>query len=354
MNISLKSNFCFSCNNENQKFGYVQEFNENKKTFMDAEGLFFCRYCNNTEIKIQLQYGGDLAFYPDILNETEREEISTFMDECNLYRQYRTNSFKESRKHVLLSSHAKDSNEIGDNFAGPGYGYHSVTMKAIPLSKAPLIEKLAANLGTKWNIPNNDWNIGVELVIYKAINGKIGWHADDTQGEKLIATLVVYSDDGREIKIRPKQRWGKDEENKEMNYRNGDEQITLFMRSGDGYTMDGKYQLHNKRLVDDIKNQSTISNHLSSLYILHSNNQYLIIGTMQEHYEHCVPKMKNFVAKERKVLVFRHGQFRKLKDNGGNVVPDDQKKVWFGHPPHKILHQYSYSRRELSDLNIHE
>lgn len=242
MNILIKSNICFSCNNENQKFGYIQEFNETINTFMEAEDLFFCRSCHG-EINIHLQRGGELIFCPGILSGNERREISTFMDHCDLYRQYRTNSYRESRVHILLSSHAKDHDEVKDSSIvdGPGYGYHGVTMKALALSKAPPIEKLADKLGTKWSIPNNDWNIGVQLIIYKPINGKIGWHADNTQGEKLIATVVVESDDRREIKIRPKQRREEDEK-KEMKYRNGDEQITLFIRSGDGYTMDGECQ----------------------------------------------------------------------------------------------------------------
>lgn len=97
-----------------------------------------------------------------------------------------------------------------------------------------------------------------------------------------------------------------------------------------------------------IKQQSII---FLFLYILHTIYNLLKIGTMQEHYEHCVPKMEKFAATTRKVLVFRHGVFRKCKDNGGNVVPDNQRKVWFGHPNKKMYH---FSRRELSDLNIHE
>lgn len=60
----------------------------------------------------------------------------------------------------------------------------------------------------------------------------MGFHADDTQKESLILTVVIESDDKRVIKIRPKK--GKKEE-----YVDGDEQIELFIKGGDGYRMNG-------------------------------------------------------------------------------------------------------------------
>ncbi len=229
---------------QQQKFGRIQRFNESMDTFMEWEDISFCKncYCNNEGISIHLQRGGKLMFYPRIINESERKEISIFMDKWEYYRQYRTNGCKESRVHILLSSHGENNHDdtiMNKDNVGHGYKYHNVSMKALALSKAPPIEKIATKLGAKWDIPNNDWNIGVQLIIYQGGKGNIGWHADDTQGEQIIATVVIDTDPRRLVLVRPKKK-------EKERYENGDENIELLVRRGDGYTMDRKsiYRLY--------------------------------------------------------------------------------------------------------------
>ena len=106
-------------------------------------------------------------------------------------------------------------------------------MKARPLSSSKVIESLAFDLAQRFNIPNNKWGIGVDLIIYRNGKDSIGWHADDTQGEDVILTVIIETDERRILKIRPKK--GKNE-----TYQHGDEQIDLIVKQGSAYKMDGK------------------------------------------------------------------------------------------------------------------
>ncbi len=81
---------------------------------------------------------------------------------------------------------------------------------------------------------------------------------------------------------------------------------------------------------------------------------------MQVHYEHSVPKVHDCETK-RKILVFKHGSTRICEDNGIEVPSistcSSQPRVWYGHPGSEtgIVSMVSLkSRRELSDLNVHE
>ena len=238
--IHLNVTSC-QCNDGNRKLiniGRVQFFNESLNSFMDWKTLLICPICNDkSDLAISLCRGGEIAFYPNIISDNEQRQISSYMDECQIFRQYRTNGFKEPRVHVLLSSHADTSTNIQnrstDNTPGPGYSYHGVSMKALPLKIAPAVEELASRLAAEFEIPNEDWNIGVDLLIYRDGKDKMGFHADDTQGEQLILSVVVDTDERRVFKVRPKK--GKDEK-----YKDGDENLELVVRQGDGYSMNGK------------------------------------------------------------------------------------------------------------------
>jgi len=106
---------------------------------------------------------------------------------------------------VKQKSDYANNYDSNNTIAGPGYVYHGVKMKALPISKAPLVQKLGKKLGAKFGTPNHDWNIGVDLIVYREGKDKIGWHADDTQGEDLILSVVIDTDERRVIKIRPKK-----------------------------------------------------------------------------------------------------------------------------------------------------
>ena len=98
------------------------------------------------------------------------------MHRCKLYRQYtRSQVFHEPRFHVLLSSKAAQSNV--------GYKYHGIQMKALPINVVPEVASYATELAKVYKLPHNQWDIGVDLIIYRDGDDSIGWHADDTQGK---------------------------------------------------------------------------------------------------------------------------------------------------------------------------
>ena len=202
---------------------------------------------------LNLSRGGRLRFIPGALIGNRREEIAGAMSVCRLYRQYGIGLHPEPRVHVLLSSFADDDDrdkaDADDAGAGaggskdprsivpkpkPGYFYHGVSMKALPLSLVPEIEALAANLAESYRLPEKNWSIGVDLVVYRDGNDSISWHSDDTQGETLILSLVIESWGGaaRPVRVRPKRdKFGR--------LRDGDEEIELLVGEGDAYDMDG-------------------------------------------------------------------------------------------------------------------
>ena len=236
--LSNRTSSHCTCNRMEDRivFGRIQFYDEKEKNFSDWDQLIQCRNCEqdtkDSKVVVNLHRGGQVTFYPSIIGKSDKDDVSAFMDNCDFFRQYRINGFREPRIHVLLSSTANCGKEDNVAQVGPGYAYHGVRMKALPLQKAPPVEKIASMLGSKFQLEKNTWSIGVDLVIYRDGKDKMGFHADDTQKESLILTVVIESDDKRVIKIRPKK--GKKEE-----YVDGDEQIELFIKGGDGYRMNG-------------------------------------------------------------------------------------------------------------------
>jgi hypothetical protein len=160
----------------------------------------------------------------------------------------------------------------------PGYRYGRITMKARPLSDLPRLQALAtemenmcrnhvgkSNISSSSLLGKNDgrpsqccssqngsthaadtttsttnkddcfWNIGVNPVLYRNGRDKMGYHADNDQGEELIMTVLVSSPANatRHVSIRPRhfQKHG---------WKDGDEDIELLLGAGDAYSMDGK------------------------------------------------------------------------------------------------------------------
>ncbi len=228
------------------KIGNIQRFCEIENKFKPHESLFVCpEKCNNRDnaaLILKLKRGGTLEYFHSIMDESKREKVSKFMDECNIFRQYKIKGFNEPRVHVLLSSSAEQQQRTNttpcstqEDSPGPGYAYHGVKMKSKPLSQNNNINELASDLAKKCNISNNEWNIGVDLIIYRNGHDSIGWHADDTQGEDVILTVVVETDPRRTVMIRPKKK-------KNEKYQNGDEIVELIVEQGCAYKMDSKLQ----------------------------------------------------------------------------------------------------------------
>ena len=368
-----KTKKCDRCKLPMMHIGRERIYSKDAGDFLPWKEKYICKECQcqldsdgGCYYQLSLSRGGILAYYPGIISEEERRDVSDEMEHSDLFRQYRTNGLREPRVHVLLSSHAQvcsdndndnnnnqgkhyhnhnhDTNMQEDGMAietkretktsGPGYGYHNVKMKALPLSLAPVVEKVAKRLANKFRLPNNEWGIGANLITYRDGSDKIGWHADDTQGEYIILTVVAQSnkEEERRVHIRPKRQKNKapggdgngNVRHVYASYLDGDEEIELIVNSGNGYKMD---------------------------------------GTMQEHYEHCVPRKPTFSSR-RKVIVFRHGVARNCQDNGIETDPDYRpKRIWFGAPSHMSspyartnvsLGTSLLSRVEVSDINVHE
>jgi alkylated DNA repair dioxygenase AlkB len=273
-------------------------------------------------ITINLSRGGTLRILRNILQQDKRKELSRSMHSCKLYRQYslsrndRLNftGFKEPRSHVLLSSRVKSSVENGSNNEHPGYSYHGVQMKAFPIDKVPEVENYAEELARMYNLPLNQWDIGVDMILYKDGGDSIGWHADDTQGESIVVCVVVDAPgEIRPLHIRPNKR--------AKALSQGDEEIQLFIAEGDGYDMN---------------------------------------GLMQSGYEHSLPKRVKDNS-HRFVLIFRHGRVGFVpQDSGEKVLINEDEDVCsainklrpkvdtilFGHPS-LIQEGDSYPRRHL-------
>ena len=78
----------------------------------------------------------------------------------------------------------------------------------------------------------SNWNIGVNPVLYRDGKDKMGYHADDDQGETKILTVVVESPSSpRRVRIKVK---GSHE------LEHGDEELELYLGAGDAYEMDGE------------------------------------------------------------------------------------------------------------------
>ena len=187
---------------------------------------------------IQLRRGGLLRVFPNMLSEPHRQEVSRAVEkECNKQlRQYPFRLGEEPRVHVLLSVNATED----EDKAQPGYLYRrSVKMKGLPLTN-PVLKELESELAKNFNIPGEIWNIGVDVVLYRDGDDKIGFHADDTQGESTILCVVVDSPEKiRKVEVRSKR---KSKQGEPIELQDGDEEIELFVGAGDSYEMDGKNQ----------------------------------------------------------------------------------------------------------------
>ncbi len=205
------------------------------QTYGDSEPRRWCELNIDESIEIPLRRGGRLRVFPNFLGETRRMSTKFAMDNCRHYRQYNVvgenQTSLEPRLQVLLSSQAPE--EENSSGTGVGYSYHGVTMKAKPLSCEPQIEKLHNDLAELYRLPNKQWSIGANLLYYRDNQDHTSWHADDSQGEALILCIVVDSESNtRPILVKPKT---------DIGFRDGDEEIIIFVGQGDAYEMDGKF-----------------------------------------------------------------------------------------------------------------
>ena len=211
--------------NDDKSIGRIRFYNEVNKKFsrwLNMNSLM----CTNGVLEQKLNRGGCLRVYDNLEYFTEEKRIKLYNEvkNCPYYRQYGTGPkcvYKEPRLHILLASKE-----------GLDYQYHQTKMKSIALSKMPEIEKLHDDLAEWYKLPGGYWDLGVDLIHYRNGNDSIGYHAADTQGETIILSLIVDSNnERRRIKIRP---------NRKYPLKDKDEEIEISLGQGNAYEMDGK------------------------------------------------------------------------------------------------------------------
>jgi alkylated DNA repair dioxygenase AlkB len=293
---------------EERVLARIQAYNAATGTYSPKEWIDFITIDENNShqfsFTIHLKRGGRITIYPNLLSEEQCAEIKKELLESSLFRQYRIQGNDEPRMHFLLHEDAT----MDDTQAQPGYHYASLNMKAKPLNLLPKLEELSGYIADVCGV--DKWTIGVDPVIYRDGRDKMGNHADDDQGEKIICALLVAGAKARKVKIRTFTH---------LEPMEGDEQIELFLGPRDAYVMDGR---------------------------------------MQESYSHCVPPdptQENQDHAERIAIVFRTGDERIfLKDSGRvctDLSPRVKKKYNFGHG--KMQEGTMYTRRQLYDMEAH-
>jgi alkylated DNA repair dioxygenase AlkB len=165
-------------------------------------------------------------------------------------------------------------------------------MKAKPIQDYPAIYAMSQHVSQTLN---SDFNIGVDAIVYRDGTERIGWHADDSQGENRIFCLVVESSsipEARPLKIRRNCGYSKKaKKGGRTEYREeGDEEAELYPVAGDGYEMD---------------------------------------GILQQHYVHSLPAERATIQKQhgtdggggrRFALIFRQGAERKVCQDSGILM----------------------------------
>jgi hypothetical protein len=181
---------------------------------------------------IRFPRGGGIKYYPSFVDSKTREQVISAMEKnsTGYFRQYEVQTNEERRVHCLLSFDDEDVS------LEKGYKYHTVNMKAVAHVKKDFscivpIAKAASKATYRCK-----WNIGVELILYRCLLDRIGAHADDTQNEQHIFTVVI--DCGTE-------RWLHIKANKDVihkdDYTKEDFELKIFAAAGDAYCMDGKF-----------------------------------------------------------------------------------------------------------------
>lgn len=190
---------------------------------------------------------GQLCIYANILPSDCQKAVTEELMQCSHFRQYTIQGSPEPRTHFLLHD---DATEDFDGDSQPGYGYgNCVRMKSRPLDTMPHVqmlstamEKMCRQLDDNCSTADNNavassyWNIGVNPILYRDGRDRIGYHADDDQGEELILSVLVSSPVGAARKVSIRRMHSKNGGHKDK-----DEEYQLFLGAGDAYSMDGKY-----------------------------------------------------------------------------------------------------------------
>lgn len=243
-----------------------------------------------------------LTVHPRYLPPEVCESLVSSVLDSGFLRQYQRygGTYDEPRLHVLCSQNASPI----DSETGPGYCYKDVHMKAIQLDKIPGLETVATELAAFLGVSR--WGIGVDVVVYASGADGMGYHADNSQGETIIACITLQNTE----KPRP----------------------VLIKPNDDGC----KYKL-----------------------LLGAGSLYVMNADMQQHYVHKVPKLSKKEINPhdmRIVLVFRDGKSVQTSDSGAGALLESRMNrpdsVQFGPIP-GIEEGVSYSRTDLISTFAH-
>jgi hypothetical protein len=199
--------------------------------------------------RFEFPKGGYVEVNTNSLPQHEQNLLAEELRNCPHFLQYYVQGSPEPRLHFLLNGDATETRS--DPQPGYGYGYGQVRMKSLPLPIMKEVNKLADRLERKYRslLRRNGvivgegcfWNIGVDCIIYRDGRDSMGDHADDSQGEELIVTVLVSSPvdsiRGRMVYIKPA---GQTRSGNTKIIEDGDVEIMLFLKASDSYAMDGK------------------------------------------------------------------------------------------------------------------
>jgi hypothetical protein len=141
------------------------------------------------ECTINLLEGGTIKVWPDLISESVAESISNEAINSNLFRQYPIQGGWEPRVHYLL--HDETTSDFSDGIAQPGYKYSGIAMKAQPLGHVEALQQIVPQLAELCDV--DSFNIGADIVLYRAGQDRIAKHSNSAQGEDRIMSLVVHS-----------------------------------------------------------------------------------------------------------------------------------------------------------------
>jgi alkylated DNA repair dioxygenase AlkB len=208
---------------------------------------------------------------------------------------------------------------------------NSIHMKAKPIQDYPAIYAMSQHVSQTLD---SDFNIGVDVIVYRDATERIGWHADDSQGENRIFCLVVESSsipEARPLKIRRNCGYSKKAKKggQAEHLEEGDEEVELYPMSGDGYEMD---------------------------------------GIVQQHYVHSLPAERATIQKQhgtddsggrRFALIFRQGAEKKVCQDSGTEIASISPVAkaplvyTFGDMPSVLKQGESYFKSDLVKWGAH-
>lgn len=173
----------------------------------------------NNEWICVLPRGGKLTLHLNRINNDQCLALKEEIENCKQLKSYNGPGIhREPRVHALAS------NNEG------GYQYNSTMMKAFPMNEVPVVQQFSQTLAKEHGI--DDWNIGVDLLVYRSLGDSIGWHGDDTQEETIIIAAVVHT--GEQIRSLCVTT--------NCDPTEGDKQVEIYAAAGDMYQMDGTFQ----------------------------------------------------------------------------------------------------------------